>query len=116
VAQERASRPTLEQIAGALYHHFADRADLYDAVLREQADQVMHPCWPAWPAEGHPCSGCAGSGPSWTCCCSRGGRTPPQRSPYQTRLGYRAWLGAVEAVREEAHTRGELLYEVTPAG
>jgi AcrR family transcriptional regulator len=41
---------TLEQIAGranltrgALDHHFAGKADLYDAVLREQADQMMRP-------------------------------------------------------------------------
>src|SRR5919201_492405 len=28
---------------GAVYHHFVDKADLYDAVLRERADQVMRP-------------------------------------------------------------------------
>jgi TetR/AcrR family transcriptional regulator, acrAB operon repressor len=82
---------TLEQIAGragvtrgALYHHFAGKADLYDALLREQAEQVMGPLLAGLAAEGPPLerlrrflvayarrwSATPGSGPASTSCCS----------------------------------------------
>jgi AcrR family transcriptional regulator len=125
---------TLEQIAGranltrgALYHHFAGKADLYDAVLREQADQMMRPLLARLAGGGLPLQrlrrflvayaealeGDARFRAVLDLLLFRGGTVPP-RSQERTRLGYRAWLDAVEEVLKEARANGELRSGVSP--
>jgi TetR/AcrR family acrAB operon transcriptional repressor len=125
---------TLEQIAGrasvtrgALYHHFTDKADLYDTVLREQADQVTRPLMEGLAAGGPPLErlrrfvaayGQALEGDARFRAVLDlllfGGGAVPEASRQQTRLGFGAWLGAFEAVLEEARQQGELRPGVSP--
>ena len=125
---------TLEQIAGragvtrgALYHHFAGKADLYDALLREEADQVMRPLMAGLAADGPPLERLRRFLVAYGAALERdarfraildillfGGADVPERSRSLTRLGYQAWSGAFEVVLEEAHARGELRQGVSP--
>ena len=125
---------TLEQIAGragvtrgALYHHFVGKADLYDALLREEADQFMRPLLAGLAADGPPLARLRRFLVAYGAALERdararavldlllfGGTDVPERSRALTHLGYRAWLGAFEAVLEEAHARGELRAGVSP--
>jgi len=123
---------TLEQIAGragvtrgAVYHHFADKADVYDAVLRQEADRVIGPLM----------TDLAGSGPPLqrlhafvVAYCTALGREPRFRRAIglllfgapgapasdHTRRGYEVWTASFEAVLEDARERGDLSGTRTP--
>src|SRR5688572_29774165 len=101
---------TLAQIAGragvtrgALYHHFAGKADLYDALLREAADQVMRPLLADLAAAGPPLARLRRFLEAYGAALERDARfravvalllfgraDVPERSLALTRLGYRA--------------------------
>lgn len=125
---------SLEQIAGlagvtrgALYHHFDDKAAVYDAVLRREADEVM----------GRLMAGLAGEAPPLqrlhsflVSYCSAlvhdvsfrravhlllfGAAGAPSQARDRTSRGYRAWLEAFEAVLVEARDSGALREGVSP--
>jgi len=125
---------TLEQIArragvtrGALYHHFEGKADLYDALLREEADQVMRPLMAGLANDGPPFErlrrffisyGTALEGDARfraiLAILMFGSADVPEPSRSVTRRGYQAWLDVFEAVLEEAHSRGELRTGLSP--
>ncbi|HEX6255409.1 MAG TPA: TetR/AcrR family transcriptional regulator [Euzebyales bacterium] len=125
---------TLGQVAGragltrgALYHHFADKAEIYDTVLRREVDQVTGPLM----------AGLAGDGPPLqrlrefvVAYCTALDTDPqfrravelllfapsdaPDATRDRTREGYRAWLHAFETVLDEARVNNELRPDITP--
>jgi AcrR family transcriptional regulator len=125
---------TLDQIAdragvtrGALYHHFEDKADVYDAVLREKADRTMRPLTAELAGDGPPLQRLDRFLRSYCSALERdatfravlelllfAGNDAPGRSRELTARGYRAWLHTFHAVLMEASQRGELRAGVTP--
>src|SRR5918911_902531 len=119
---------TLEGIAarasvtrGALYHHFADKADLYDAVLREQANQVLRPLLAGLAAAGPPLARLRRFLVAYCAALERdarfravlelllfGGAGVPPAARDKTRGGFGSWLAAFEGLLQEADARGEL--------
>jgi TetR/AcrR family acrAB operon transcriptional repressor len=125
---------TLEGIAarasvtrGAVYHHFTDKADLYDAVLREQANQVMRPLLASLAASGPPLQRLRRFVLAYCAALERdprfravlelllfGGGSVPSEAREKTRVGFGSWLEAFEGVLTEAHERGQLRPGVSP--
>lgn len=125
---------TLGQIAeradvtrGALYHHFADKAEIHELVLRRKADQVAGPLMAQLAGEGPPLQRLHAFVVAYCTALERdprfrravelllfGAAGAPTAARDRTRLGYQAWLGAFEAVLDEAHDRGELREDITP--
>ena len=112
---------------GALYHHFTDKTDVYDAVLREEADEVMRPLMAELAGGGPPLERLRSFVMSYCDALERdanfravleillfGGAGGSQHAQTQTRRGYEAWLGAFQALFEQAHKRGELRAGVSP--
>ena len=125
---------SLEQIAGragvtrgALYHHFDDKAAVYDAVLRREADKVMGPLMAGLAGEAPPLQRLHSFLVSY---CSAllhdasfrravhlllfGAAGAPSQARDRTRHGYRAWLEAFTAVLVEARDSGALREGVSP--
>lgn len=127
---------SLDQIAGragltrgALYHHFADKAAVYDAVLRREADHVMGPLMAELAGEGPPlrrlhhflvayCTALAhdASFRRTLQLLLFGAAGAPSSAQDRTRRGYQAWLEAFEEVLVEARDAGALREEVSPRG
>jgi TetR/AcrR family acrAB operon transcriptional repressor len=125
---------TLERIAdragvtrGALYHHFHDKADVYETVLRRQADQVAGPLMDALTDDGPPLQRIRDFLVAYCTALERdarfrravdlllfGAAGAPQLAQERTRRGYETWLRAFEAVFGEAGERGELRRAITP--
>jgi AcrR family transcriptional regulator len=129
------SGATLERIAdragvtrGALYHHFDDKADVYETALRHQAGQVAGPLMDALTADGPPLRRVRDFLVAYCTALERdarfrgavdlllfGAAGAPPSAQERTRRGYGAWLQAFEAVFGEAGERGELRRSITPA-
>jgi AcrR family transcriptional regulator len=125
---------TLGQIAerahvtrGALYHHFADKAEIHEVVLRREADRVTGPLMAQLADDGPPLQRLHEFVVAYCTALERdprfrravelllfGAAGAPTAARDRTRLGYQAWLGAFEAVLDEAHGRGELREGIAP--
>lgn len=125
---------TLGQIAaradvtrGALYHHFADKAEIHEVTLRREADQVTGPLMAHLAGDGPPLQRVHEFVVAYCTALERdprfrravelllfGAAGAPARARDRTRLGYHAWLQAFEAVLDEAHDRGELREGLAP--
>jgi AcrR family transcriptional regulator len=112
---------------GALYHHFQNKADVYDSVLREEADRTMRPLMAELAGAGPPLERLNRFLHSYCAALERdarfravldlllfAGSDAPGRSRGLTGRGYRAWLDAFHALLEEASRRGELRAGVSP--
>ena len=128
------SGATLERIAdragvtrGALYHHFHDKADVYETALRRRADQVTGPLLGALTGDGPPLQRVRDFVVAYCTALEHdvrfrgavdlllfGAPGAPPSAQERTRRGYRAWLRAFEAVFGEAGERGELRRTVAP--
>lgn len=125
---------TMERIAeragvtrGAVYHHFDDKAELHDALLREEADQIMRPLLIDLAAGGAPLERLRSFLKSYCFTLERNARfraainlllfpgaTAPAQARSSTRRGYHAWFKAFQTVLEEAGERGELRPGLSP--
>lgn len=125
---------TLEQIAeragvtrGALYHHFDDKADIYDAVLRQEADRVLTPLMADLAGDGPPLERLRAFFVAYCSALQRdthfrrvvdlllfGAAGAPARARERTRRGYETWLHAIVAVLDEAHEAGALRERIVP--
>jgi TetR/AcrR family acrAB operon transcriptional repressor len=123
---------TLGQIAeradvtrGALYHHFADKAELHEVVLRREADQVTGPLMTQLAGPGPPLQRLHAFVVAYCTALDRDARFrravglllfdvagAPARVRDRTRLGYHAWQRAFEAVLDEAQARDELREDI----
>lgn len=112
---------------GALYHHFAGKADVYDAVLRREADEVVGPLMGALAGDGPPLQRLHDFVVAYCTALARdarfrravdlllfGGPGVPPQARARTSRGYRAWLDLFEDVLAQARDRGELRSGVTP--
>lgn len=111
---------------GALYHHFHDKADVYDTALRRQADEVTAPLMRALTAEGPPVQRLRDFLTAYCTALDRdarfrravdlllfGAAGAPASAQERTRRGYEAWLRAFETVLGEAGERGDLRQGLT---
>lgn len=125
---------TLGQIAdhagvtrGALYHHFADKADVYDALLRREADEVAGPLMAALLGDGLPLQRLRDFIVAYCKALARdarfrravelllfGGPGTPAAARARTRRGYQAWLHTFEDLLAQARDRGHLRQGITP--
>lgn len=114
---------------GALYHHFASKAEIYDAVLRQEADQVMRPLMDGLTGEGPPLRRIHQFLVSYCIALERdvgfrrviglllGGATgAPRTSRDRTASGYAGFVELFEAVLREARDRRDLRDGVSPHG
>lgn len=124
---------TLGQIAeradvtrGAVYHHFADKAEIHEIVLRREADQVAGPLMAQLTGDGPPLQRVHEFVVAYCTALERdqrfrravelllfGAAGTPTTARRRTRQGYQAWLRALEAVLAEAHHRRELREDLT---
>lgn len=127
-------RATLGQIAdragmtrGAVYHHFADKADVYDTVLRREADEVTGPLMAALAGDAPPLRRLHDFVVGYCTALAEdarfrravelllfGGPDAPPLALARTRRGYQAWLDTFEQVLAEAGDRGDLRSGITP--
>lgn len=125
---------TLEQIAaqagvtrGALYHHFAGKAEVYEAVLRSRADEVVGPLLARLAGDGAPLDRLRTFLTSYCHTLERdrhfrqvlelvlfGAAGAPPESRQLTAQGYMAWLGAFRDLLQQARDRGEVRAGLTP--
>jgi TetR/AcrR family acrAB operon transcriptional repressor len=112
---------------GALYHHFADKAAVYDAVLRDAADSVMAPLFAELTGDDPPLERLARFLASYCDALTADAdfravlrlllfdvADPPITSRETTSRGVQAWLAAFEAATRDAADRGELRPSVSP--
>lgn len=112
---------------GALYHHFENKEDVYDSILREEADRTMRPLMAALTGADPPLERLGRFLHSYCFALEHddrfravldlllfAGNDAPGRSRELTGRGYRAWLQAFQEVLEEADRRGDLRAGVGP--
>ncbi|HEY5856210.1 MAG TPA: TetR family transcriptional regulator [Aldersonia sp.] len=106
---------------GAFYHHFRDKAELYDAILRDEAQRALDPVVAELSGDAAPLErlrrfllsfGRAVEGDARLRMILElllfGDTGAPERTKQLTGQGFRAWSEVFVALLREAHDRGEL--------
>ncbi len=125
---------TLDEIAtragmtrGAVYHHFGGKAELYDVVLREEADAVLRPLMAGLMDDGPPLERLRGFLLSYGRALENDPRFrailevllvgvagAPPSARVRTAEGFRSWTATFRGLLQEAYRRGELRPGVSP--
>ena len=112
---------------GAFYHHFRDKAQLYDALLREQAQRALEPVLAELGGTSPPLSRLRRFLVSYGDAVERdaqlrmildlllfGDTGAPQHTRELTGQGFQAFSGVFVSLLQQAHERGELRAGVAP--